>query len=163
MSRQIVRLFVGYARNNQRIATKLLEQLREQLAPSKHYEYSFWRDVDNILTGDNWDEEIKNALQQCHCGILLVSPAFLSSEYSIDIEWDYLATNDKPVLPVMLEPVDFKRHNLRGLETKQIFQWSPRPGGELRSFADFGATREQRRFVEQLFLQIEQRLDRIFA
>ena len=156
-------IFVGYATKNQRIATKFLDQLQEQLEPSKHYKYHPWRDVDNILTGDNWDEEIKKALQQCHCGILLISPAFLSSEYSINIEWNYLATNDKPVFPVMLKHVNFKRHNLHGLETKQIFRWSPSLGNELRSFADFGATREQRRFVEQLFLQIEHRLDRIFA
>ena len=157
--KRLIAFFVSYAHANQRLADDFLTRLREQMAPSRAYDYRLWRDT-MLLVGEEWNEEIKAALEASELGLLLVSPAFLGSEYITRIEWPHFLANRKPVIPVMLEPVDFARHDLRGLEEKQIFRYTPTPGTTPRAYADCrGAS--QRRFVEALFLQIENRLDKL--
>jgi hypothetical protein len=158
MRRQIP-FFVAYAHGNQRLADDFLIRLRQQMTPSRAYDYRLWRDT-MLLVGEDWDQEIKAALQASELGLLLLSPAFLGSDYITRIEWPYFLATGKPVIPVMLEPVDFARHDLRGLEEKQIFRWTSAPGAVPRAYADCRGV-DRRRFVEGLFLQIEKRLDKL--
>lgn len=58
----------------------------------------------------------------------------------------------------MLKPIDLQRHDARGLEHHQLFRLD-----HARAFADCTSDALRRRFAEQLFAQIEQRLDRLFA
>jgi len=89
-------------------------------------------------------------------------PELFSSEYSIHTEWNYLATNDKPVFPVMLERIDSRDMSYMVSE-KTDFSMDSSSGGEPCSFAEGRGRRKQRHFVEALFLQIERRLDKFFA
>jgi hypothetical protein len=158
--KKTVPFFISYAHANRTLADHLLDRLREQMIPSRSYEYRLWRDT-AILVGEDWDAEIKAALKESDLGLLLLSPAFLGSPYITGIEWPHFLNEGKPVIPVMLEPVDFKRHDLHGLEAKQIFRCNPNPrAGELRAYADCD-TKGRRRFCEELFSQIEQRLDKL--
>jgi hypothetical protein len=94
---------------------------------------------------------------------LLISPAFLGSDYIKKVELPFfLGDGEKPVIPVLLEPIDFARQDLRGLERKQIFGLQAGGRKGLRAFADCRGP-ERRKFVEVLFRQIELRLDKIFA
>ena len=157
-----ITVFVSYARANRDLATRFLKKFKEQVAPSKHYSYHFWRDAD-ILVGEKWHEEIQVALAKCNIGLVLISPAFLGSQYIQDHELPkFLKSGGKSVIPVMLQPIDLDRHDLKGLQRTQIFRLdrprfaSPKAYGECS-----GAQRDQ--FALELFRQIETRIDKVVS
>jgi hypothetical protein len=161
MKRSIA-FFVSYAHDDTRLAGGLLERLRRLMIPSRYYSYNLWRDT-ALLPGEDWDFEIRAALGASQLGLLLISPAFLGSDYISGVELPhFLGDREKPVIPVLLEPVDFARQDLRDLERKQIFALQAAGRKGLKAFADCRGP-ERRRFVEALFRQIEQRLDKILA
>lgn len=152
-------VFVSYARANRDLATRFLKKFQEQAEPSKRYQYVFWRDHD-ILVGEKWHEEIQSALGHCDLGLVLVSPALLGSQYIQDHELSKLMKSaGKLVVPVLLQPVDLDRHDLKGLQRTQMFRLerprfsSPKAYGECS-----GSQRDQ--FALELFRQVEARLDK---
>ena len=154
-----ITVFVSYARANRDLATRFLKKFKEQAAPSKLYQYVFWRDND-ILVGEKWHEEIQVALAQCDVGLVLISPALLGSQYIQDHELPkFLKSGGKSVIPVLLQPIDLDRHDLKGLQRMQIFRLdrprfaSPKAYGECS-----GTQRDQ--FALELFRQVEARLDK---
>jgi hypothetical protein len=154
--------FVSYAHADQRSADTLLQQLTEQLAPSKRYAYTLWHDT-GLLVGEQWHDEIQQALADCQFGLLLVSPAFLASEYITQQELPQFLGNDaKPILPVLLKNLDEKHCNLHGLEVRQLFRFEL-PRSNPKSFAECQTPAHKNQFAQRLFLQIEQRLDRLFS
>jgi hypothetical protein len=155
-----ITVFVSYARANRDLATRFLKKFKEQAAPSKLYQYVFWRDND-ILVGEKWHEEIQVALAQCDVGLVLISPAFLGSQYIQEHELPkFLKSGGKSVIPVLLQPIDLDRHDLKGLQRTQIFRLerprfaSPKAYGECS-----GTQRDQ--FALKLFGQVEARLDKV--
>lgn len=157
--KQKISVFVSYARANRDLATRFLKKFTEQAAPSRQYHYTFWRDHD-ILVGEKWHEEIQIAVKQCDLGLVLVSPAFLGSQYIQDHELPkFVKGRDKLVIPVLLQPVDLERHDLKGLSQAQIFRLdrprfaSPKAYGECS-----GSHRDH--FALELFRQVEGRLDK---
>ncbi len=117
-----IKVFVSYARANRDLAVRFLQKFKEQAAPSKLYHYVFWRDAD-ILVGEKWHDEIQDALAQCDIGFVLISPAFLGSQYIQDHELPKLLKNrGKSVIPVLLQAIDLERHDLKGLQHTQIFR-----------------------------------------
>jgi hypothetical protein len=158
--RRPIQFFVSYAHANTRLADDLLRRLVEQLGPSSRYEYQLWRDP-AILAGEFWDREIHQALDTCDLGLLLVSPAFLASEYVTREELPrFVGNKAKPIIPVMLEPVDFRLHDLKGLEAHQIYRLNGQSAP--RAYADCTTDKPRRQFAEGLFHQIEARLDKLF-
>jgi len=157
-----ITVFVSYARANRDLATRFLKKFKEQAAPSKLYQYVFWRDND-ILVGEKWHDEIQVALAQCDVGLVLISPAFLGSQYIQEHELPkFLKSGGKSVIPVLLQPIDVDRHDLKGLQRTQIFRLDrprfilPKAYGECS-----GAQRDQ--FALELFRQVEARLDKVVS
>ena len=157
-----ITVLVSYARANRDLATRFLKKFKEQASPSRQYQYVFWRDND-ILVGEKWHEEIQIALAQCDVGLVLISPAFLGSQYIQDHELPkFLKSRGKPVIPVLLQPIDLDRHDLKGLQRTQIFRLdrprfaSPKAYGECS-----GTQRDQ--FALELFRQVEARLDKMVS
>jgi hypothetical protein len=138
------------------LANSFLEKLKIMLAPSKKHEYILWKDT-ALVVGESWEEQIENARDDCDFGLLLVSPAFLASKYIAENELPIFLSGDKGSIPVMLQPVDFERHDLKGLEKQQIFRLDFEGFKEPRSY---GECKKQRRdtFVEELFKAIEDKL-----
>ena len=160
MTKKTITIFISYARANRDLAARFLKNFREQAAPSKLYKYAFWRDSD-ILVGEKWHEAIQKALDKCDLGLMLVSPAFLGSQYIQDHELPkFVKGRPKPVIPVMLQPVDFERHDLKGLQKKQMFRLDRPRFSAPKAFGD--CTGQQRiQFAHELFRQVEVRLDGI--
>ncbi len=158
--KQKIQVFVSYARANQDLAGRFLKNFREQTAPSKHYHYEFWRDG-NILVGEKWHEEIQKALEKCDMGLVLVSPAFLGSKYVAIHELPkFVEGRGKPVIPVMLQPIDLDRHDLKGLQGKHIFRLNrPRFAGP-KSYGECSVAQREL-FALKLFGQVEARLDKM--
>jgi hypothetical protein len=155
--RKRVTMFVSYAHANQELAGRFVAQFKEYTRPSKAYQYNIWLDAD-LLVGENWDQEIKKALDKCDLGLLLISASFIGSNYITSVELNLLKT--KPIIPVLLWPVDFDRHDLKGLQEKQIFRYN-KPGF-LRPKAYGQCTTKQRvEFMLELFQQVERRLDKL--
>ena len=155
-----IRFFVSYAHADDEYSNAFIDEFKEMSAPSKKYEYVVWRDTE-ILPGENWAKEIKKALRECDLGLLLISPAFLGSEF-IDAEEvpEFIGDKAKPMIPIMLKMVNLKRHNLKGIDSNQIFRLKV-PGVKTRkSFAQCSTT-QRTDFVFELFEQVEARLDKL--
>ena len=157
--RRRVRFFVSYARLNQGLASDLVERLTQQFRPSRNYDYALWRDT-ALLVGEDWDRDIRVALDEAEVGLLLISPSFIGSTYIAKVEIPALL--QRTVLPVLLESVNPTRQDMHGLETKQIFGLPVQGRLHRRAFADC-SPKDRRRFVEMLFDQIERRLDKLVA
>jgi hypothetical protein len=159
-SKKTVILFVSYARANQRLANRFITLFQETIKPSKTYQYVFWQDTE-ILVGENWHAEIQTAIDSCHLGLLLISPSFLGSQYITGKELPkFVGDQGKPVIPVMLQPVDLELHDLKGLQEKQIFRLDSERFQHPKAFGE--CTGNQRdRFAMALFRQVEKRLQRL--
>ncbi len=139
MSKPQVNFFVSYAHANNSAKAQFMALFNEQTAAAKHFDYQFWSDKE-LQIGSDWRESINTALTETDFGLLLVSPAFLGSKFIVEHELPiYLSHRGKRCFPVMLAPVDFERHDLHGLQDKQIFRLdsgdfkAPRAFSELRS------------------------------
>jgi len=152
-----IRYFVSYAHRNANLTQNFIERLHDVLAPSKRYEYSRWQDTDLIL-GEEWKAQIIEAIENCDFGLLLISPAFLASSFIAKSELPKFVSGEKASVPVMLQPVDFERHDLKGLEKKQIFRFAPKESGRPKAYAECRSHRRDA-FVLELFRQIERKLD----
>lgn len=116
-----ISIFVSYSHKNKKSAIKLIELLLNQLKASKSYKYELWFD-EQLDAGEIWKQKILKMMNSCDLGLLLVSPSFLSSKFIIEYELPkFIGENAIPCVPIMLQVIDFDRHNLRGLEEVQIF------------------------------------------
>lgn len=160
--RKRIKIFVSYARANRDLATRFLEKFREQVTPSKKYKYIFWRDTE-ILVGEKWHDEIQEALKECNLGLLLVSPAFLGSQYINEHELPkFVGSDAKPLIPIMLQPIDFERHDLKGLHRAQIFRLDSPRFQSAKAYGDC-IGRQRDRFAQELFRQVESKLDKLLG
>ena len=157
-----IQVFVSYAHADDEYSSTFIDEFKEMAAPSKKYEYVFWQDTE-ILPGENWHDEILEALNNCELGLLLISPAFLGSNF-IDAEElpVFIADKEKPVIPIMLKMVNLKRHNLKGLNSNQIYRLKVEGVKSLKSFAQCSPS-QKTEFVYDLFDKVEKRLDKLYG
>ncbi|MCH7509606.1 MAG: toll/interleukin-1 receptor domain-containing protein [Proteobacteria bacterium] len=137
-----------------------LARLSDVLAPSRTYKYDQWIDFDLIL-GLEWEEQINKAIDECDIGLLLISPAFLASSYIANNELPRFISGKKSSVPVMLQPVDFKLHDLKGLEKRQIFRFDNPEFTEPRAYGECSDDQREA-YVLGLFRKIEEKLNRSF-
>jgi len=155
--KQKIRYFVSYAHRNSALTQNFIERLDDVLAPSKQFEYSRWEDTDLVL-GDEWETQIIEAIKNCEFGLLLISPAFLASSFITKSELPKFVSGGKASVPVMLQPVDFDRHDLKGLEKRQIFRFAPKGSENPKAYSECKSHRRDA-FVLELFRQIEKKLE----
>lgn len=128
-----IKFFASYTRKDGGVVDRLLEKLRYDLDASEKYSFEFWKDT-RIPLGEEWHDEIQSALEECDIGLALVSPGFFSSNYITEEELPVLVSGEKPLIPIAVKPIDFDRHNLHGLEAKQIFRFEE--NGKPRAFSE---------------------------
>jgi hypothetical protein len=148
---------VSYAHANFASAHQLIDSLNVELSASKRFNYSIWSDA-CLVVGENWKSQIIDARNACNFGLLLVSPSFLSSKFILEEELPpYVEDNALPSIPVMLQKVDFERHDLKGLESRQIFSLNYEGSYNQKSYYDCNKKR-RKEFVFKLFQSIEDKL-----
>jgi hypothetical protein len=103
------RVFVSYSHQD----TDFFKRLQVHLAPVvRKGLVDIWSDTE-INTGDDWRQEIENALQSASAAILLVSADFLASEFIVNNELPTLLeaarTRGTQIIPVILKPCAFAR------------------------------------------------------
>ena len=151
-----INYFVSYAHRNKKIVADFLDRLSDVLAPSKAYQYIRWTDHDLVL-GEDWEEQILEAIEDCDVGMLLISPAFLASPFIAGKELPRFVSGEKSSVPVMIQSVDFKFHDLKGLGKKQIFRFDNPEFSEPRAYGECSENQRDA-FVMALFRKIEQKL-----
>src|SRR5437660_12732041 len=103
------KVFFSYARRDER----LLEKLKEHLIPLKNQGLidHFWYDRE-ITAGSEWEPEIVRHLEIADIILLLVSAAFMSSEYCYGKELQRAIQRherrEARVIPIILSPVDWQ-------------------------------------------------------
>ena len=153
------RIFVSYSHLNEKLAQRFIDSFKAQIDAALHYEYSLWHDG-QIVAGEDWMEEIQTAIENCHLGLLLISPRFLGSPFIKKYELSqFTGPEGKPVIPVILQPVDFRRQNSLGLERKQCFVLQHK--GRKRCFAECPTENLRDSFAMKLFAAVEDRLDKL--
>jgi len=149
---------VSYAHKNQALSDAFTEQLLDLLGPSKKYDYKLWKDS-AIVVGEGWKEQILTAKDECDFGLLLVSPAFLNSQFIVGQELPrFVGDKRAPSIPVLLAKVDFRLHDLKGLEELQIFRYRGKRYTDFRSYAECKTGNPRHDFVFSLFESIETKL-----
>ncbi len=115
-----IRLFISYAHKDENQRYNFIKDLKTVLT-DQEYNFVFWQDKD-ILIGENFKTKIDAALNQCHYGLLLISPHFLESDFIKDVEIPVLIR--KGLLPVGLKNTDFNELKKIGIEDNQVFTFS---------------------------------------
>ncbi len=89
--------FISYSRKQKNIA----EALKETLANNAR---SVWVDIESIVIGDNWKEEIYLGLSHCDELVLLVSDDSLGSK-AVAEELKLATEQAKPIRPIIVAPL----------------------------------------------------------
>jgi formylglycine-generating enzyme required for sulfatase activity len=105
-----LKLFVSYSHKDEACCKELGKYLR-QLQDAALIEP--WTD-DQIVAGDNWDEEIRNNLRRADIILLLISIDFLLSEYikeELALARERHAKGEAVIVPVVLKKCQWKLAN----------------------------------------------------
>ncbi len=113
-------IFISYAHLDNQSADpqrRWLDRLLEHLTPLIRQEgLAVWSDR-RMKTGDRWHEEIRRQLQRAKAAVLLISPAFLASEYIASDELPMLLKKAHgeglKIMPVLISPSLFQRVRFR--------------------------------------------------
>jgi len=125
------KIFISYSHRDE----KYKDDLQIGLATLKNNGYIDTWDDRAILSGEEWDHEIKDALYKANIIILLVSPDFLASRYvkeqeiKIAMERHHDSTDAAVVVPVIIRPADWEDNAFARLQAlpkngKPISTWS---------------------------------------
>ena len=128
-------IFISYAHGDEALKNALTEQLR---GLQRQGLIDPWDDR-CIDAGDTWRAEIDTALDSCHLALLLVSPAFIASDFINTVELSrLLERRDRDgirVVPMILRPCAWKHE-----EPIASLQARPKNGKAIITFpADDGA------------------------
>lgn len=111
--------FFSYARHDAETDPKLIEALTarlEQRVSGKltNARFAIWQDVNDIRTGQRWDERIAEAARASHVFIVLMTPKWFESAYC---RKEYQAFEEvepevgEYVVPLLARPIDRQTEN----------------------------------------------------
>ncbi len=110
-------VFISYSRRDEALREELGKHLS---ALRRENVIGYWHDR-MISAGEEWRGEIDRHLEQAGIILLLVSPDFIASEYSYDIETkralERHAAGEAVVIPIVLRPVDWMNIPLAELQS----------------------------------------------
>lgn len=133
-SENLPQVFYSYAHKDERHLNRLQMHLKALVADRL---IASWHDR-NIPPGDEWDRQIHDRIHSADIILLLVSVAFLASDYIREKEMkaamDRHEAKQAVVIPVILEKCLWKRTFLKKLEAlpkdaKPVRDWKPHDDG----------------------------------
>ncbi|MCP5426447.1 MAG: TIR domain-containing protein [Gammaproteobacteria bacterium] len=113
----------------------------------------FWTDR-KIRVGESWDEVIKASLQKADIALVLVSQAFLDSDYCQHVEIRQCLAQQTHLFPIILSPCDWRRHDW--LSSRQFL-----PGGDQTVEEHFMEMGQRKRLFLKIREQLQERIDSI--
>jgi hypothetical protein len=113
-------VFISYAHKDNEsadLSQKWLNRLLELWAPfARELNMKLWWDKE-IRVGDDWQEKIQAEIRSARAAVLLVSPAFLASDYIVRYELPVIlegkASNGLRVIPILIAPCAIGRIKVR--------------------------------------------------
>ncbi len=119
-----INYFISYAHKNDKEVNKFLKIFVEHIQGRKKFVFHKWKD-DDIIHGEDWHEQIQEAITQCDIGILLISKEFMNSTYIINNELSHFIDTKgnlkKKIFPIGIKFFDMSNSEMFGVDTKQIF------------------------------------------
>ncbi len=67
--------------------------------------FQVWIDQQLLIGGNDWMDSVGDALATCNAFLLVMNPEALQSRY-VKMEYRYCFNHGKPIVPVMIRPVD---------------------------------------------------------
>jgi hypothetical protein len=119
-----VRVFVSYSHHD--AARK--DSILEYLSGLEREEFEFWYDRD-IMAGEIWNETIEEEIDRADIALVLVSQAFLNSQYCMSEVERFLTRRRNEgliIFPIILSPCDWKSH-----PWLRTTQFEPSGGGSI--------------------------------
>jgi hypothetical protein len=124
-------VFVSYSHADRKYVEEKPGSLLYYLRGLEHEGIQLWWD-DKIPTGAQWDTAIREKLEEATVALVLVSQAFLTSEYCTNVEIESFIRRRKAagltVIPVLLSACEWSRHDWLS-ETQAL----PREGKTIES------------------------------
>lgn len=90
-------VFVSYAHDDFEFADILRDEL-------KTAGFDVWIDEERLTAGENWREEIDDAIHNCFALVLVLTPTALASKY-VQHEWSFAWGAGKKIIPVLRKAV----------------------------------------------------------
>ena len=123
-----ITIFISYAHKD----AAFLQELKTFLKPYERNEIiTIWTDK-NIIAGQEWDNLIKQKLQQSAVILFLVSPDFLASDYINDKEIKEALIKEAAYnVPIIIRPTDLSMFEMKYLQiiptgAKPVADWDNR-------------------------------------
>jgi hypothetical protein len=130
------KIFLAYSRED-------LERVKHVYSLLRAAGYEPWLDVENLLPGQQWMQEIRRALESADIVLVFLSKAssgkragYLSKEIRIALEeWNKIAVGGPSyIIPVRLDPVEPLNEELMHIQWVDLFQ----EGGEVQLIKALG-------------------------
>lgn len=122
-------MFFSYSHKD----SEFLKELEVHLNALRRQGVITWADR-NIALGDEWNNEIKKALDEAGVIVILVSPDYLASDFCWDVELKHAIEKHQlgsaTVIPVILRPSDWRSSPISHLQVL------PLDGKPVSSFSD---------------------------
>ena len=166
-----VGIFISYATEDKFFVEQFMKQFTayyQQANPVAEYPVQHWS-MNDLKVGENFDQIIRQSLDESDFGLTLLSEAFFDSRYITEVELKHLLKNDK-LLPVGLNSKingknattsQFRKHVLGKYPGEQvaqcydtqIFYLTDRKGDFFTDCDEDG----QAKFIRELYAQIQGR------
>jgi WD40 repeat protein len=150
---------VLHAPDEAAVAKQLLDELQPHLAISARFAIDAW-DQRRILTGEDTDATVREALARSDFGLLLLSPRMLRSRMLTAAAPVFFGAGSKPFFVVDLHDIS-ERADVSGLNGHKRFR-GPSASGS-RAWVQCRSAADRSAFAVALFEEIEQRLERWFS
>jgi hypothetical protein len=106
MTRKI-KVFISYRRKAE--DARYMAEILDYLSGLRREGIAFWTDQE-LRLGDLWDKQIKQNLAESDIALVLVSQAYLDSDYCINTEIRSFLERNITIMPIMLLPCEWERH-----------------------------------------------------
>ncbi|MGC2774699.1 MAG: TIR domain-containing protein [Bradyrhizobium sp.] len=111
-------VFVSHDRSSTEAAIEITDALKRELTSMRSEETRLYLDVSEVVAGDHWQDEIRDAVSRSKIMLMLVTPRYLESDIAVKELNRFLerssAQSDAPVLPVLLAGDPMKLSKLVG-------------------------------------------------
>jgi hypothetical protein len=131
-----IKLFVSYAHRDLDYFNVFQKEFYEQLNNSNRYKFTNFDDSQLIL-GEDWNERLEQKVKECDLGILLISAAFLNSNYIQEKELGTMLEKLSTESNFVLCPIYFKSFDFEEFEFLKKYQFF-KPNGAKYEQADKG-------------------------
>jgi len=102
-----IKVFVSYRRKAE--DARYMAEILDFLSGLRKEGIEFWTDQE-LRLGDRWDTKIKQSLAESDIALVLVSQAYLDSDYCINTEISSFLERKVTIMPIMLLPCEWQRH-----------------------------------------------------